>query len=164
MLDKLNRGRLRSRAARVPDPVRRRPRLLLLVTLLAAPLAACATTTTTSTTWTAPPPQATWVRPGRVESVSEIVERTQGNPAGGALAGALIGGFLFGGHGHASLFGAVTGAAVGAASSQGASESRRYQVLVRFDDGSSGMFVYLGNSPFRPGQAVVFTPQGLAPA
>jgi outer membrane lipoprotein SlyB len=141
----------------------RRLHIPLFVILLAAQVAACATTTTRSTTWTAPPPQPAWVRPGHVESVSEIVERTQGNPAGGALAGALIGGFLFGGHGHASLFGAATGAAVGAASSQGASETRRYQVLVRFDDGSSGMFVYLGYSPFAPGQPVVLTPQGLAP-
>jgi hypothetical protein len=51
---------------------------------------------------------------------------------------------------------------VGAAASQGSAESRTYQVLVRFDDGTYGMFVYAGYSPFRPGDAVVLTPQGLA--
>jgi outer membrane lipoprotein SlyB len=106
---------------------------------------------------------AGWAKPGRVESVQEIVQRTEGNPAGGALAGALIGGFLFGHHGRASLFGAVAGAAAGAAASQHASESRTYHLLVRFNDGTFGMFVYAGAPPFQPGQAVVLTPQGLAP-
>jgi outer membrane lipoprotein SlyB len=87
----------------------------------------------------------------------------EGNPAGGALAGALIGGFLFRGHGPAALFGAATGAMVGAAASQGVAETRTYQVLVRFDDGSYGMFVYRARSPFAPGQPVVLTAQGLAP-
>jgi outer membrane lipoprotein SlyB len=128
-------------------------------------LSACTTTTSTTTTWAAQPAPATWARPGHVESVQEIVQRTEGNPAGGALAGALIGGFLFGHHGHASLFGAAAGAAVGASARQGSSESRRYQVLVRFDDdGSYGMFVYAVFPPFRPGQPVVLTPQGLNPA
>jgi outer membrane lipoprotein SlyB len=123
----------------------------------------CATTTTTSTTWTA---NATpYPRPGRVESVQEIVQRTEGNPAAGALAGALIGGFLFGGHGGpGTLFGAGAGAAVGAAASSGASEERTYQVLVHFDDGEYGMFVFRGYPPFPPGAAVVLTPQGLYPA
>jgi outer membrane lipoprotein SlyB len=133
---------------------------------LALSLAAlgCGTTTTSSTTWTAPGPPLPYPREGRVESVQEIVQRTEGNPAAGALAGALIGGFLFG-RGPARLFGAGAGAAVGAAASSGAAETRSYQVLVHFfDDGTYGMFVYRGYSPFAPGQAVVLTPQGLAPA
>ena len=92
------------------------------------------------------------------------MQRVEGNPAGGALAGALIGGFLFRGRGPASLFGAVAGASIGAAASQGSAETRTYQVLVHFDDGAYGMFVYRGYSPFRPGEAVVLTPQGLARA
>lgn len=132
----------------------------LVATLLVLSVS-CATTSTTSTTWVEPPPGANWVRPGHVESVQEIVQRVEGNPAGGALAGALIGGFLFG-RGPARLFGAATGAAIGAAASQGSAETRRYQVLVRFDDGAYGMFVYGGYPPFRPGDAVVLTPQGLA--
>jgi len=133
---------------------------IVVLTVLAA---SCATTTTETQTWTAPA-GASWSRPGHVESVQEIVERIQGNPAGGALAGALIGGFLFHGRGPATLFAAATGAAVGAAASQGSAEVRTYQVLVRFDDnGGFGMFVYRDYSPFRPGDAVVLTPRGLAP-
>jgi outer membrane lipoprotein SlyB len=131
--------------------------------LVAAYGLGCATTTTSSTTWTAPAGPGGWARAGTVESVQEIVRRVEGNPVGGALAGALIGGFLFGGRGPARLIGAAGGAAIGAAASQGASETRTYQVLVRFDDGTHGLFVYGGYSPFRPGQAVVFTPSGLAP-
>lgn len=101
-------------------------------------------------------------RTGTVESVQEVVQRVQGDPAGGALAGALIGGLLFHGRGPAAVLGAVTGAAVGAAASQGSAESRTYQVVVRFDDGTYGMFAYGGYSPFRPGEPVVLTPQGLA--
>ena len=139
-------------------------RHILTAFLLSSVLQGCTTTTSSTTTWRADQAPATWARPGHVESVSEIVERTQGNPVGGALAGALVGGFLFGGHGRASLFGATAGAIAGAASSQTpATESRRYQVLVRFDDGSSGMFVYQAVSPFRPGQPVVLTAQGLSP-
>ena len=138
------------------------PLLRITVTvLIASSLIGCATTTTTSTTWVDPAAGTYWVRPGHVESVQEVVRRVEGNPAGGALAGALIGGFLFGHHGRASLFGAVTGAAVGASASQGAAENRTYQVLVRFDDGGYGMFVYNGYAPFRPGVPVALTPNGL---
>ena len=124
--------------------------------------AGCYGTTTTATTWTDPNAPGYAYRYGQVESVQEVVQRTQGNPAGGAIAGALIGGFLFGGRGPGALVGAAGGAAVGAAASSGGSEARSYQVLVRFDDGNSGMFVYGGYSPFRPGERVVLTPQGLA--
>jgi len=129
---------------------------------LTVPALGCATTTTSSTTWTEPA-STPYPREGRVESVQEIVQRTEGNPAAGALAGALIGGFLFG-RGPARLFGAGAGAAVGAAASSGAAEARSYQVLVRFSDGTYGMFVYRGYSPFAPGQAVILEPQGLVPA
>jgi outer membrane lipoprotein SlyB len=122
----------------------------------------CATTTTSSTTWVDPAAGGNWARPGRVESVQEIVERVEGNPAGGAVAGALIGGFLFGGRGRSALFGAASGALVGAAASRGSAETRTYQVLVHFDDGTYGMFVYRQFSPFRPGDVVVLTPRGLA--
>lgn len=137
----------------------------LTVAASAALLLSCATTSTTSTTWTQPPPyQGAWTRPGHVESVQEIVQRIEGNPAGGALAGALIGGILFRGHGPATLFGMASGAAIGAAASHGSAESRTYQVLVRFDDGGYGMFAYRHTSPFHPGQRVVLTPNGLYPS
>lgn len=136
--------------------------MLLLLSVLTAS-ASCYTTSAETRAWVAPPPGTEWARPGHVESVQEVIEHVQGNPAGGALAGALIGGFLFHGHGPATLFGAATGAAVGAAASQGSAERRHYQVLVRFDDdGGFGMFVYRDYSPFRPGDTVVLTPRGLA--
>src|SRR5215471_18344841 len=128
---------------------------VLLVTLSPA----CATTTTT---WT-DPAAAGYGRAGRVEAVQEIVQRTQGNPGAGAVAGGLVGGLLFGGgRGPAAVAGAVGGAAIGAAASQGTREERTYQVLVRFDDGGLGEFVYAGFSPFRPGERVAVTPGGLA--
>jgi len=136
-------------------------RPILRAIFIAALSVSCATTTTTSTTWTDGDLAGGPPRPGHVESVQEIVQRTQGNPVGGALVGALIGGVLFG-RGPARLIGAAGGAAVGAGASQGYAESRSYHVLVRFDDGAYGMFVYGGYSPFRPGELVVLTPQGLA--
>jgi len=135
--------------------------LALLLPVVLAP--ACATTTTTSTTWT-DPAAAGYGRAGRVEAVQEIVQRTEGNPGAGAIAGGLIGGLLFGGgRGPAAVAGALGGAAVGAAASSGSSEQRTYEVVVRFDDGGYGEFVYAGYSPFRPGQRVAVTPGGLAP-
>jgi outer membrane lipoprotein SlyB len=134
--------------------------LLLLITLSPA----CATTTTTRTTWT-DPNAVGYGRSGRVASVQEIVQRTQGNPAAGAVAGGLVGGLLFGGgRGPSAVAGAVGGAAVGAAVSSGSSEERTYQVVVRFDDGGYGEFFYAGFSPFRPGERVAVTPGGLTRA
>src|SRR5215471_13868285 len=127
---------------------------VLLVTLSPA----CATTTTTWTDGAA----AGYGRTGSVEAVQEIVQRTQGNPGAGAVAGALIGGLVFGGgRGPAAVAGVVGGAAIGAAASQGSSEQRTYQLVVRFDDGGVGEFVYGGFSPFRPGERVAVTPDGL---
>ena len=124
----------------------------------AAACTSCTHTTTTSTTWVA---EGNWTRPGTVESVREIVQRTEGQPVAGAFAGALIGGFLFHGDGPATLFGAAAGAAVGAAASQGSAETRTFQLLVRFDDGERGMFVFRDYSPFPPGARVVLSQQGL---
>jgi outer membrane lipoprotein SlyB len=123
--------------------------------------ASCVTTSTTSTVWRAQPGPQGWTRPGQVEWIREVVQRQEGNPVGGALAGAVIGGLL-GGHGARALVGAAGGAAVGAAVSQGGSETRNYEVMVRFDDGGYGRFWYQNYSPFRPGQPVVMTPNGLA--
>jgi len=136
--------------------------LALLSLLALSP--ACATTTTTSTTWT-DPAAAGYGRAGSVASVQEIVQRTQGNPGAGAVAGGLIGGLVFGGgRGPAAVAGAVGGAAVGAAASRGSAEQRTYQVVVRFDDGGLGEFVYEGFSPFQPGERVAVVPGGLARA
>ena len=127
--------------------------------LLVAVMPACATTTTTSTEWGQG--QAEWVRYGTVTTVREVIQRREGNPAGGALAGAIIGGILGGGRGPGALFGAAGGAAVGAAASSGSSERRSYEVWVRFQDGGYQAFVYASYPPFRPGDPVALTPHGL---
>jgi outer membrane lipoprotein SlyB len=136
----------------------------LALTLPALLLSACVTTTTTSRTWGEPYGQG-WARYGRVESIRETVQRQQGDPAGGAVAGGLIGALLgnaiSGGHGAATVVGAVGGAMVGAASSQGGAEQRLYEVFVRFDDGALEPFVYQGVLPFRVGEPVVLTASGL---
>ena len=126
--------------------------------LLVAMMPACATTATTSSEWEG---QSEWVRYGTVTNVREVIQRREGNPAGGALAGAIIGGILGGGRGPGALFGAAGGAAVGAAASSGSSERRSYEVWVRFQDGGYQAFVYASYPPFRPGDPVALTPHGL---
>lgn len=127
-------------------------------------LSACVSTTTASRTWGEPYGQG-WARYGRVESVRETVHRQQGDPAGGAVAGAIIGGLLgsawSGGHGAAAVAGAISGAMVGSAASQGGAEQRNYDVFVRFDDGALETFLYQGVLPFRIGEPVVLTANGL---
>lgn len=139
------------------------PKLALALCALGA--AACVTTSTTSTTWESPsgarPPLPD--RPGRVEWVRETVTHQQGNPAGGAAVGAVVGGLL----GHAvtgdpagTLVGAATGAVAGASASQGSAETRTYEMAVRYDDGAFATYIFHGGCPFRPGEKVVWTPQG----
>jgi outer membrane lipoprotein SlyB len=140
--------------------MRHRVHLSLLTAIVAATAGlGCATTTTTTTTWSAT--DSGFRRTGRVETVQEIVQRVEGNPTAGAIAGALIGGFLFRGDHPATILGAAAGAAIGASASSGAAETRTYHVLVQFDDGSRGVFVFGGFSPFRPGDPVMLTSRGL---
>ena len=114
----------------------------------------CATTTTTSRTWTAQ--DAAWARPGVVESIREVDRHVEGHPGSGALLGAVIGGVVT----H-HLYGAAAGAVLGAAVSDRSSDSRTFEVNVRFDDGEYGTFVYSEESPFAPGEPVVLTDRGL---
>jgi outer membrane lipoprotein SlyB len=140
-------------------------RSLLLLLLLAALIPACATTEVTRTDLGQPAPQGNWVLYGRVENVRETLHHQQGDPAGGAVAGAIIGGVLgtaLGGRGFGTFVGATEGAMIGANSSQGGYAGRTLEVFVRFDDGSLRTFVYQDYLPFRPGDYVVWTAQGLA--
>jgi outer membrane lipoprotein SlyB len=126
--------------------------------LVATTLAAgCATTATYTTD-----PYTDEYRPrtGIVEHVRQVVREVRGNPAGGAAAGALIGAVLFGGHGPRTLFGAAAGAATGAALSQGRYETRAYEVVVRFDNGTRGVFTFRDYSPFAPGDRIALGPDG----
>jgi outer membrane lipoprotein SlyB len=162
------------RAVHFAAGMSRANRLLLVPALLAI---ACVTTTTTTREWT-DDGGGEWARYGRVESARETVRRSDGNPAAGAVAGAIVGGLLgsmIGGHtdydrwgrayyhgsGEGAAVGAVGGAVVGAAASQGSSEDRWSEVVVRFEDGGLERFTYQGPPPFRPGDLVVQTPRGL---
>jgi outer membrane lipoprotein SlyB len=127
---------------------------MLAISMLAA---GCATTTTYSAEY---PADEYSPRTGVVVSVREVVHRVQGNPAGGAAAGALIGAVLFGGHGPRTLFGAAAGAATGAALSQGSRDIFGYEVVVRFDNGTRGVFKYRDYSPFAPGDRIELGPDG----
>jgi len=127
-------------------------------------LAGCVTSTTTSRE-IEPGYESSWSREGQIVSIREVVQRTQGQPAAGALAGGLIGGLLgnaiTGGDAGGTLFGAIGGAATGAAVSQGSSERRTYEVEVRFDDGSYGRIAYSGPPPWHTGDRVRQTSRGL---
>jgi outer membrane lipoprotein SlyB len=152
-----------------------------LAILCLAPLLtpACVMTSTETRTWSDPGDQQAYERHGWVDSVRETVQRQQGNPAAGAVAGAIIGGLIgstLGGHTHydrwgnahyagdgtGAVVGAVGGAAVGAAASSGSAEARWYEVNVRFDDGGYETFTYRGGSPFRPGDMVILGARGLS--
>lgn len=155
-------------------------RTIALIALASITLPGCVVTTTESRTWDDPYYQQAYQRHGRVDRVREVVQRQQGNPGAGAVAGAIIGGILGGaitGHTHydrwgyahseanpaGALVGAMGGAAVGAAASQGSgAENRWYEVYVRFDDGGYETFTYRNGSPFRPGDDVILGPRGLA--
>jgi outer membrane lipoprotein SlyB len=142
-----------------------RTRLLALV-LPALLLGGCVTTSTRSTTWgpdaSGYGPGDGWARYGHVESIRETVHAYQGDPGAGAVAGAIIGSLLFGGHSPGgAMFGAVGGAMVGAAASSGQGQERYYEIFVRFDDGALENYVYRDVLPFRTGDRVVLTPQGL---
>jgi outer membrane lipoprotein SlyB len=135
---------------------------MICLTLLAP---ACATTTSSTTTWGDPNAPGNWVRYGRVESVRETVQQQQGDPAGGAAAGAVIGGVLgtvLGGRGFGTFLGAAEGAMIGANASQSGYVGRTYEVFVRLDDGALQPFLFQDQLPFRPGEYVVWTAQGLA--
>ncbi len=140
-------------------------RTVALLVLPALLLGGCATTAYRTQTWTAEDPYgAQWARYGHVESIRETVRSQQGDPGAGAVAGAIIGGLLFGGRSPAqTIFGMGAGAMVGAAASAGASgEDRWYEVFVRFDDGALERYVYQNVLPFRAGDPVVLTAQGLS--
>jgi outer membrane lipoprotein SlyB len=134
-------------------------RSFLGIVLLAALIPACATTSAEQ------PTSGNWVLYGRVENVRQTVHRDQGDPGAGAAAGAIIGGVLgtaLGGRGFGTFVGAAEGAMIGAQASQGSYVGYSFEVFVRFDDGSLRRFVYDDQLPFRPGDYVVWTPQGLA--
>lgn len=138
-------------------------RRIALVVLPALLLGGCMHTQYRTQTWSADPYGTEWARHGRVESIRETVRTQQGDPGAGAFAGAIIGGLLFGGHHPVqTMVGMAGGAMVGAAASQGGAEDRFYEVFVRFDDGAVERYVYQNVLPFRVGEGVTLTAQGLS--
>lgn len=125
----------------------------ILTLLTAAALAGgCYSDTQTRTVYSAPERAQT----GQVVQVDEIVNRREGHPVAGAVAGALLGGVIF----HSGKA-AVIGGGLGAIASSGSSTRRMYEVTVQFDTGEMGRFEFVDWSPFRPGDRVVMTNQGL---
>lgn len=138
-------------------------RLVALAALSAFLLSGCVATTYRTQSWASDPYGQEWARHGRVESIRETVRTQHGDPGAGAVAGAIIGGLLFGGRNPAStIFGMGAGAMVGAAASSGSGEDRFYEVFVRFDDGAIERYVYQNVLPFRVGDPVALTSQGLS--
>ena len=134
---------------------------LMLVPMALSLVSACATTTGEGY----PDEPQGWVLYGRVESVQQSGEYVRGDPGSGAVAGAVIGGVLgtaLGGRGFGTFVGATEGAMIGAHAGMGGHVEPLFHVKVRFDDGSLRTFVYRNQLPFRPGEPVVWTAQGLA--
>jgi outer membrane lipoprotein SlyB len=143
-------------------------RLPALILAPALALTGCVHSYARTTTWGEDgyAAQNQWERTGRVTRVRETAYEQHGDPAGGAVAGAIVGGILgsalTGGRGGGALMGAIGGAAVGANASQGQARETVYEVTVRFDDGGVQTYAFRGYLPFRPGEEVRLTPQGLS--
>ena len=147
----------------VSEPVTKtRLQTFALAAMLLLP--ACYTASSYSREVGAAPPPRPWYRDGTVESVREVVRRTEGNPAAGAVVGSAIGALIGGSLTHSGgglAVGAIGGAATGAAASSGRSEERYYVLAVRFDDGTRGQISYWDPPPWRPGDRVRQTRRGL---
>ena len=142
-----------------------------LATLLLVPVllgTGCVGVQSTSRTWSEDQQlqqQDEQVWYGRVTQVRETVDQYRGDPAAGAVAGAVVGGVVGSamtrGHG-GGFFGAIAGAMIGADASRGGETRWRYDVTVRYDDGSLRTYFYDGWTPFRVGDEVVLSSRGLS--
>lgn len=96
---------------------------------------------------------------GVIESVQIIndVKKTTGvGIVGGAVVGGLLGNQVGGGRGKdvATVAGAVGGAVAGNEIEKRAGSTRRYEITVRFDDGSSRIFNEANPTEWQPGDQV----------
>jgi hypothetical protein len=94
-------------------------------------------------------PTAITARTGQVAMVAEVAH-TPAVPT----SGTLLGGMVFGSGGGATAMGNGFVA-------PGSPYRHAFQVTVAFDNGQTGVFIYQDWSPFRPGDHVLLTPQGL---
>jgi outer membrane lipoprotein SlyB len=133
-------------------------KFLSLVTALAL-AGGCYTESTTTRTFTAQPsPGPAYRTYGRVTQIQEVTRERRGQPVAGAAAGALLGGAIFHSWGAAAV-----GGGIGALASSGGSAQRVVEVSVQFDNGERGVYDFQNYAPFRPGQRVVATENGIHP-
>ena len=94
-----------------------------------------------------------------IEEIREI-EKAGEASGGGAAAGGVLGGVLghrFGsgrGNDLATVIGAVGGAVAGHQIEKNANKTREYQISVRYEDGSRGLFTQSTPPSWRPGDKV----------
>lgn len=96
---------------------------------------------------------------GTVEAVNVIQQQGEGSGLGavaGGVAGALLGNQVGGGSGRkiATVAGAAGGAYAGHQIEKHVKSTKRYDVLVRMDDGSTRTFPYENEPAFRAGSKV----------
>lgn len=99
---------------------------------------------------------------GVIQSTREIVQRGEGGAVGivgGAVVGGLIGNQVGDGRGKdlATVAGAVGGAMAGNEIQKRVDTTKRYEVVVRFDDGSSRVFTEANPTAWRTGDRVKVT-------
>src|SRR5512135_1431547 len=98
-------------------------------------------------------PEVIHARHGRVVAVHEVT-RAQTYPPPGTTAGAMLGGIVFHPGGAAIIGNGFAGAPA-------VPGRRSFEVVVSFDNGETGLFVYQDWSPYRPGDRVTLTQEGL---
>lgn len=103
--------------------------------------------------------KATCAECGVIQSTREIVERGNGGAVGivgGAVVGGLLGNQVGGGRGKdiATVAGAVGGAIAGNEIQKRVDTAKRYETVVRFDDGSSRVFTAANSPNWREGDRV----------
>ena len=105
-------------------------------------------------------------RPATVESIREVVEHKNSSSPLGMIAGGLIGGGLGslvgGGSGRtaATIVGAVGGGYVGH-NIQKSQTQTVYEISVKYDNGTWGSIRQTASPPFRIGDRVLVTDNGL---
>ena len=105
---------------------------------------------------------------GSVEAVNVIQQQGEGSGLGavaGGVAGAVLGNQIGGGSGRkiATVAGAAGGAYAGHQIEKHVKSSKRYDVVVRMEDGSTRVFPYENEPPYRPGAKVKVVEGVLAP-
>jgi outer membrane lipoprotein SlyB len=105
---------------------------------------------------------------GSVEAVNVIQQQGEGSGLGavaGGVAGAVLGNQIGGGSGRkiATVAGAAGGAYAGHQIEKHVKSSKRYDVVVRMEDGSTRTFPYENEPPFRAGSKVKVVEGALVP-